>query len=164
MIPSQHGVHDWLAAGMDVVLQPGYVTDVITDNAIAWLDKTKSSVHPFYLSVHYTAPHSPWSRENHPADLYDEYFKHCAFTSVPDGLIAPDWVKYKSIPVNDPQHRRENLCGYFAAVTAMDRNIGRSKKRCGSGCSSGFDATPILAETARGRSLPGRVSWVSAAI
>jgi choline-sulfatase len=114
-----------MVAGSDVARQPGYVTDVITDNAIAWLEDTKNSANPFYLSVHYTAPHSPWSRENHPADLYDEYFNHCAFASVPDGLFAPDWVKYKSIPVNDPKARRENLSGYFAAVTAMDRNIGR---------------------------------------
>lgn len=105
--------------------EPAYVTDVITDNALRWLEQRKLDEHPFYLSVHYTAPHSPWSREQHPAEVYDRYYNNCPFESVPGNLTPPEWVKFVSIPVKTPEQRREHLSGYFAAVTTMDRNIGR---------------------------------------
>ncbi len=114
-----------MVRGNEVYEEPRYVTDVITDNALSWLSGQKNEKNPFYLSVHYTAPHSPWQREHHPADLYDHYFNDCAFASVPDGLKPPEWVEFQNIPVSDSKTRRDHLSGYYAAVTAMDANIGR---------------------------------------
>jgi len=37
----------------------GYVTDLITDIAVDWLD-TRDNEDPFFLMVHHKAPHSPW--------------------------------------------------------------------------------------------------------
>ena len=105
--------------------EPGYVTDVITDNAIHWLETRREEVAPFYLSVHYTAPHSPWSRENHPKETFDTYFNECPFTSVPNGITPPEWARYLSIPCRDEADRRMKLSGYYTAVTEMDRNVGR---------------------------------------
>lgn len=105
--------------------EPAYVTNVITDNALQWLEKQKDEKNPFYLSVHYTAPHSPWSRKNHPEDIYDKYYNDCPFESVPENLTPPDWVMELSIPIKTPEKRREYLSGYYTAVTEMDRNIGR---------------------------------------
>jgi choline-sulfatase len=109
----------------DVYEEPAYITDVITDNALRWLEQQRPGKRPFYLSVHYTAPHSPWSRENHPAEVYDRYYNNCAFESVPENLTPPDWVQHLSIPVKTSEQRREYLSGYYAAVTSMDKNIGR---------------------------------------
>jgi arylsulfatase A-like enzyme len=43
-------------------LQPiervGYLTDMLSDRAVAYV--TRPHTKPFYLSLHYTAPHSPW--------------------------------------------------------------------------------------------------------
>ena len=36
----------------------GYLTDVFTDRAVDFVMRRRSK--PFYLSLHYTAPHSPW--------------------------------------------------------------------------------------------------------
>ncbi len=107
--------------------EPGYVTDVITANALRWLAEQKKNKHPFYLSVHYTAPHAPWEREQHPSDLYDRYYNECAFESLPAGLAPPDWVQHLNNPnpVDSREKRRVCLSGYYAAVTAMDYNIGR---------------------------------------
>jgi arylsulfatase A-like enzyme len=41
----------------------GYLTDVFTDRAVDFVTRPHSK--PFYLSLHYTAPHSPWEG---PAD------------------------------------------------------------------------------------------------
>ncbi len=104
--------------------EPRYVTDAITDHALRFLNEQEHTDSPFYLSIHYTAPHSPWDRDNHPHELYDEYYAGCAFNSIPREPIHP-W-QINSAPVAyDEAGRRAILSGYFAAVTAMDRNIGR---------------------------------------
>ena len=105
--------------------EPRYVTDAITDNALRFLETVRNGSDPFYLSVHYTAPHSPWQREHHPKDLFDAYYENCPFDSVPNGLPVPSWVRHRNIPVDDPATRRVYLSGYYAAVTAMDRNVAR---------------------------------------
>ena len=109
----------------EVYEEPNYVTDAITMNALRFLEQRKSHSQPFYLSVHYTSPHSPWDRENHPKELFDQYHDGCPFTSTPDLMPAPDWVKHRSIPVDDAGSRRQKLSGYYAAITAMDTNIGK---------------------------------------
>lgn len=108
----------------EVVQAPHYVTDHITDNALRFLDGQHDSNSPFYLSVHYTAPHSPWDRGNHPHDLYDEYFDHCPFDSIPLEPMHPRQVN--SAPNGYTEEtRRPLLSGYYAAITAMDANVGR---------------------------------------
>jgi len=98
------------------VNESGYITDLITDDAIAFIDANRET--PFYLSVNYTAPHSPW--HGHPQDIVDSY-DTCAFETCPQEPVHP-WAG----PLT---HRsggdRESLKGYFAAVTAMDANVGR---------------------------------------
>ena len=40
------------------VQQTGYLTDLLTDRAVKYI--TRRRTQPFYLSLHYTAPHWPW--------------------------------------------------------------------------------------------------------
>jgi arylsulfatase A-like enzyme len=40
------------------VEQHGYMTDLLTDRAVKYIRRRRTS--PFYLSLHYTAPHWPW--------------------------------------------------------------------------------------------------------
>ena len=63
----------------------GYVTDLITDQAIAWLKKQESSETPFFLMLHHKAPHRTWQPDTvHldefkgkvypvPANFFDNY-------------------------------------------------------------------------------------------
>ncbi len=95
---------------------PGYVTTAMTDDALEFIDANAAG--PFYLSVHYTAPHSPWI--GHPQEIVDSY-ADCPFLSCPQEPIHPD-----AGPLTHQMHgRREMLQGYFAAVTAMDADVGR---------------------------------------
>ena len=105
-----------------------YVTDLITDNALGFLEAHKESQQPFCLNVHYTAPHAPWGREHHPPELYDDYFHNCAFASVPDEPMHHQHLAKEGAAGSlgfTPESRRATLSGYFAAVTAMDANVGR---------------------------------------
>jgi arylsulfatase A-like enzyme len=97
-----------------------YVTDEITDGALQFLDGYAGEKKPFYLSIHSTAPHSPWDAPNHPTEYLDMY-SSCAFQSTPD---VPRHVNSRSTD-DSPEKRRENLTGYFAAITAMDRCVGK---------------------------------------
>lgn len=99
--------------------EPGYVTDVITDDAIGYLNEAAKDDRPFYLSVHYTAPHNPWTGGQHPQKILDLY-KDCQFEDIPQGFIHEDAI-YRYSPEDAQECRR----GYYAAITAMDQNIGR---------------------------------------
>lgn len=96
--------------------QPGYLTDVITNQALRFIGENKDR--PFYLSVHYNAPHSPW--EGHPKELTDLY-EDCPFKSCPQEAAHP-WIN------PDVRHwmgNRQSLIGYFAAITGVDVGVGR---------------------------------------
>ena len=122
-----------------------YVTDYITDNAISFLEH-RDPEKPFCLAVHYTAPHSPWAPECHPKEYIDLY-RDCPFDSIPTRPIHPwvsgadmsfeEWKKkphpgvrfiharYAPIRETWEPYCRESQTGYYAAVTGMDRAIGR---------------------------------------
>ena len=109
----------------------GYVTDIITDDAISFLnsyvENQDNEEQPFYLSVHYTSPHSPYTGSDgkaasmHPKQYVDLY-EDALFVSCPQEPANPYAVHFHSLwCLGD----RECLKGYYAAVTAMDVNIGR---------------------------------------
>ena len=106
----------------------GYVSDVFTENAIEYLSSQIASERPFCMNVHYTAPHAPWGREQHPEDLYEQYRNNCEFESVSWDPVHPNHLAKEGSSGSvalDGEDRKDLLSGYFAAITAMDSNIGR---------------------------------------
>lgn len=100
------------------MLRGKYITDYITENAMDFL-KERDASKPFYLSVHYTAPHAPWNQFHHPAEYYDMY-NDCEYTATPN--VPPHkWGRSQYTQ----EDRRRNLHGYYAAVSAMDNGIGQ---------------------------------------
>jgi arylsulfatase A-like enzyme len=102
--------------------EPAYLTDAITDDALGFIEQQAHAGGPFYLSVNYTAPHSPWI-DNHPPEIVDSY-ADCPFETIPRDPIHP-WAVPGWTPEPESDLWREQLKGYFAAVTGMDANIGR---------------------------------------
>lgn len=135
-VAPQHGFEKWFTIGRggcyynkaDVVengrvsFEKRYITHVITDRALGFLDECKGREEPFYLSVHYTAPHSPWSEDQHPKE-YIELYRDCKFTATPDLPVHPNQIP--TAPFGTGEVRRNLLRGYYAAITAMDADIGR---------------------------------------
>ncbi len=73
-----------------LIKEEKYITDAITDNALNFIENNADDNEPFYISVHYTAPHSPWI-DNHPEEivaLYDD----CPFNTCPQETKHP-WTK-----------------------------------------------------------------------
>ena len=116
---SQYNDAEMIRDGV-VDVQPGYLTDVITDDALRFIETNKDQ--PFYLSVHYNAPHTPFT--GHPQDIVDSY-DDCPFKTCPQEALHP-WARPDS---RNHMGNRESLKGYFAAITAMDVNVGRILER-----------------------------------
>ncbi|MFM2084669.1 MAG: hypothetical protein RLY95_1487 [Pseudomonadota bacterium] len=63
------GVHDLWLSEKDIVkerFETGYLTDLITERALDYV-KRKDSNKPFFISLHYTAPHWPWETRDDAA-------------------------------------------------------------------------------------------------
>ncbi len=96
-----------------------YVTDFFTDRALDFLTERAQGEAPFCLSVHYTAPHSPWLQSEQPKEIWQLY-NDISFSSMP--VVPPHpWHGWNPSQTK----RRETIQGYFTTITAMDRAIGR---------------------------------------
>lgn len=104
----------------------GYLTDIITDGAIQFLNEAAGGDQPFYLGVHYTAPHSPWEQGQHPEEL-TRLYQDCPFETCPDEPAHLNQIN--SAPRGTGQRRRELLTGYYASITGLDRGLGRILER-----------------------------------
>ena len=63
----------------------GYVTDIITDKALDWMENKRDKTKPFMLMIHHKAPHRTWQPAERdmeryvdieipePANLFDDY-------------------------------------------------------------------------------------------
>jgi arylsulfatase A-like enzyme len=49
----------------------GYVTEIITEKALKWLDQAKKSGKPFMLMMHHKAPHHNWQPGPNELGMYD---------------------------------------------------------------------------------------------
>ena len=101
----------------------GYITDLITERSLLYIDEMAETEKPFYLSVHYTAPHSPWGPSEHP-EKFRKLYENCEFAATPDLPIHPNHIITGPIGDN-PEKRRDNLTGYYAAISAMDAGVGK---------------------------------------
>ncbi|MEP7206449.1 MAG: sulfatase-like hydrolase/transferase [Casimicrobiaceae bacterium] len=101
----------------------GYITDVLGDAAVQFVDGESARPEPFWLNLTFTAPHYPWI-DSHPKAFTDLY-EDCPFTSCPDEPPHPWFIGGKAATDRGMKERRPSLIGYFAAVSAMDAAIGR---------------------------------------
>jgi arylsulfatase A-like enzyme len=92
------GHHD-LFEGEAESPQEGYLTDLISDGAVRFIERQRGGAAPFFLSVHYTAPHWPW--ETRGDEAVARSIERIAHT---DGGSVPT---------------------YLAMIRQMDEGIGR---------------------------------------
>jgi arylsulfatase A-like enzyme len=101
----------------------GYITDVLADTAVEFIDGEAGQTDPFWLCLNFTAPHYPWI-DSHPKQ-YTDLYADCPFESCPDEPPHPDFTGGSAAVEKGRTQRRDSLIGYFAAVSAMDAAIGR---------------------------------------
>ncbi|HUG38725.1 MAG TPA: sulfatase-like hydrolase/transferase, partial [Candidatus Limnocylindrales bacterium] len=80
------GQHD-LFEGEKESHAEGYLTDLISDRAVQFIERQRGRPEPFLLSVHYTAPHWPWeTRDDEALARGLERISHTDGGSVPTYL------------------------------------------------------------------------------
>lgn len=104
------------------VIKDGYVTDLITEEALRFLDQTSDET-PFFLSVNFNAPHDPWLPEEHPQEVLSLY-DNCDLSYYPDEPRHPDQDPKRTQPKSEAQKRQYQQV-YYTCVTAMDRCVGQ---------------------------------------
>jgi arylsulfatase A-like enzyme len=50
----------------------GYVTDIITDKAVDWMQNKRDKSKPFMVMIHHKAPHRNWQPAKRHMDLYED--------------------------------------------------------------------------------------------
>ena len=139
----------WTDGGKGGTVHKGYLTDVISNISIDWLDNHRNRQKPFCLMVHHKAPHGP----HDPAPRHRALFKDETIPEPPTLLDdysgrAPETIQGKlqssrMAICRYPQYREEIarfkgdhakatrhmyqafMKGYLRLVASLDENVGR---------------------------------------
>lgn len=118
-----------------------YMTDVITDNALNWLDEYEGESQPFFLYLAYNSPH--WPLHAKPEDIakYEGYYDK-GYQAIQEnryqrmlelGLFDPDTTpmfpqpirEWDSLSAEEQAYEARNMEIHAAMVDNLDWNIGR---------------------------------------
>jgi N-acetylglucosamine-6-sulfatase len=111
---------------------PGYVTDVLTDQAIGFIQRKRDQ--PFFLYLGHKAPHSPVTPPKDLAELYTDVDVPLPKTYYENHDDKPAW--YLEFHDHDAFHTllhpvekyREYVRNYCRTLVSVDRNLGRLLK------------------------------------
>ncbi|QUH04164.1 sulfatase [Saccharopolyspora erythraea] len=128
---------------------PGYATDIVTDQAIDWIDN-RGQDKPFCLMVHHKAPHRPWVPDEKHRHLYadgaipepETFFDDHATRSkavrgvhmtIADDLGADDLKSDVPEHLRGPENREARMRwkyqiymrDYLQCIQSIDDNVGR---------------------------------------
>ncbi|KAI1756120.1 alkaline-phosphatase-like protein [Xylaria castorea] len=53
-------------------VEPGYVTDIVTDKCLNWMTEASTTGQPFFVMCHHKAPHRSWECDDKHKQLYKE--------------------------------------------------------------------------------------------
>ena len=156
---NQQGFHYWdVLPGQGSYYQPefigekgrkmieGYVSDVITDRSIDWLEKHRDKSKPFMLMIHHKAPHRSWCpAPRHvklyddveipmPENLFDDYSTRGTAAKKQDMTISKTMKNKSDLKVRTPQERTRSAWskgkrlpggeqGAYFRMTAKQREI-----------------------------------------
>lgn len=119
--------------GTERIKTEGYLTDVITEDALSFIDECADENKPFYLNLTYTAPHSPHV-DQHKEEYVKYYKENCTFADVPQhprsgwSIHHPHDIAYSLTFASKEREYltvRDLLAGYYAAVQGIDDGVGR---------------------------------------
>ena len=80
--------------------RPGYVTDLITDDALAWL-KGRDRQKPFALLLHHKAPHRNWMSDQKHLGLYEDETRPVPETFDDDYATRSDAARTQEMRIAD---------------------------------------------------------------
>jgi arylsulfatase A-like enzyme len=105
--------------GADFEIYPGEGSEVVVQEALKFIEKSKAEGKPFFVVIWYGSPHEPYSGLPGDLALYDD---------LPENF-GDKMVRLTSNETGGPVERlqRDVLQERFAEITAMDRSIGQMR-------------------------------------
>ncbi len=100
----------------------GYKTDIVTDNALEFLNRQKGGANPFYLLVPFFAPHTPY---DYQPEVYRKPYENSDFPCFPRTPIHP----WQNRGLRSHHGNRASMLAYSALITGVDHNVGRVLKQ-----------------------------------
>ncbi len=122
----------------------GYVTDIITDMSLEWLDDRDEDA-PFFMMTHHKAPHRPWDPDEKHMDMFteeipepptfwDDYENRATAAKIAEMRVGRDFMTrdYKHEPpegLSDDEFKKwcyqRYMQDYLRCVQSVDDNVGR---------------------------------------
>lgn len=145
VLPDQGDYHDPTLLGPDGAEQHhGYVTDVITDLSLDWLEQ-RDPERPFLLMLHHKAPHRSWEPDDAHRHLYpegsipepstfddDPTSRTDALAGLRMGMFDLTETDLKEPVPDGLTHEQERswryqryMADYLRCVASVDDNVGR---------------------------------------
>jgi len=120
---------------------PGYVTDIVTDIALRFLEERPKD-RPFCLLLHHKAPHDTWEFDarhaglfdewiSEPPTLYDDYRTRSNALRMAENKIGERQTAYSIETAHLPDAKKKAACyqifiqRYLRCVASLDDNVGR---------------------------------------
>lgn len=74
IVPGQGDYYnpEFILAPNDTIVRRGYLTNLITDRSLQWLDQERDPEKPFCLLIHHKAIHRNWLADTCDLDLYED--------------------------------------------------------------------------------------------
>ena len=112
----REGERDW-SHDYESVDEEGYVTDLVAEHAVRFIDRHAAGEAPFFLYVPFSAPHSPLQAKEEDLPLYDDL----------DPLEPPrGWEESTAgRPLAADERRRNRRRVHAAMVHSLDEGVGR---------------------------------------
>lgn len=98
----------------------GHVTDVLTDTAVALINKVTG---PFLLYICYSATHNPYIARPEDAHLYDTTDIRLPDNFYPYKRNYPDFLVESAFTVTDSSLLTEDLRGYYEMMAGVDEDL-----------------------------------------
>ena len=119
----------------------GYNADVLTTQALQWLEKSRNPDKPFFLYLSYKAVHYPFQPAKRHAGRYADKiidYPHTMARTERNYRTQPNWVRQRRYSIHGIDHMETGAFdkdpvpdfdalyrGYAEAVHSLDENIGR---------------------------------------
>lgn len=140
--------------------EPAYITDLITNHGIQFIEEAQKQKKPFFLYLPYNAPHYPLQAPQEDIDKYRGKYRD-GWTAVREariekmkklGLVGADWVPadpeearlrdWNALSDADRDFQDYIMATYAGMVDCIDQNIGRIVEHLSA--SGALDNTLIL--------------------
>lgn len=109
------GLNKDYIAGMEDGKEGDYITDVITDKSLDFIDANKDQ--PFFLYLSHYGVHTPFEAPDHLVKKYEKKLKAMKY----DG---PEYLPVTGTGVGD-ELRHQNNAVYAAMIESVDQSLGR---------------------------------------